>query len=355
MLNVARHLRSHGYRVAIWAADRGDPDVPGAVGDVPVRYLPCPLPSRSVKGAAHALRAMPPAALAWIRAFRADRPDVIHVHCFGPNGVYAAQLARLTGRPLLLSSHGETFGDADSSFEASALLRAALKSGLRRAGAVTACSAYTADHLAEHYGLVRERAVIVPNGVDEQEPGGEEPPWLPDRFVFAVGRLVHNKGFDLLVRAYAELSSPAVDLVIGGDGPERRRLGELAERLGVRERVHLPGRLPRPQVVTLAARSDAFVVPSRIEAFGITVLEGWRAGVPVIATSRGGPGEFVTDGVTGLVVDPEDTDALASALSQVLQDREGAGRMAAAGRREVRSFTWERVADSYESLYRAVA
>lgn len=353
MLNVARTLRDRGHRIVIWSVDQGDADVPSAVDGIPVRYLPCPLPARTAPAVARFARALPGAAARWWAAYRADRPDVLHVHCFGPNGVYASALGRLTRSPTVLSSHGETFMDAHASFESSALLRRALRTGLARATAVTTCSACTADDLVARYGLEAAQAVVVPNGVDEAEKGGPAPAWLPERYVFALGRLVQNKGFDLLLEAFAAADVPGVDLVIGGDGPERQRLQDQVERLGMAERVHLPGRLDRPDVVTISQRAAAFVVPSRIEAFGITVLEGWRAGVPVIATNRGGPAEFVTDGVTGLLVDPTDKTSLTAALERTLQDKEAAARMAAAGQRAVEAFTWDRVADAYEPLYPA--
>jgi len=351
VLNVARTLTSRGTRVVVWAVDQHDDGAPASVDGIPVHYLPCPLPTRSVRGLATFAVAGPRAAARWLAAFRTDRPGVLHVHCFGPNGVYAAWLARVTRTPLILSSHGETFGDADGAFETSALLRSSLRHALARAAAVATCSAFTAAHLVAHYGLAAGRAGVVFNGIDAAEPGGAVPAWLPRRYVLGIGRLVHNKGFDLLIEAYAALAPAGVDLVIGGDGPERDALEQLVQRLGLTGRVHLPGRLSRAEVVTVTERAEALVVPSRIEAFGITVLEGWRAGVPVIATSIGGPPEFVTDGRTGLLVDPSNTRELAGAMARVVDDRALAGQLGAAGRAESAGFTWDRVTDAYVDIY----
>lgn len=98
----------------------------------------------------------------------------------------------------------------------------------------------------------------------------------------------------------------------------------------------------------------ALVVPSQVEAFGITVLEGWRAATAVVATKVGGPPEFVRDGHTGLLVDPTEPVAIAASLRRLLVERGLRNRLAASGRREVEKFTWSGVADSYEDLYRGV-
>ena len=97
------------------------------------------------------------------------------------------------------------------------------------------------------------------------------------------------------------------------------------------------------------------VVPSRREAFGIVALEAWTSGTPLIATSLGGPKDFVTHGVDGLLVDPRDTSALASAIDQVLTDEALAQDLSEAGKQSVQQYTWDRVVDDYLAIYDAVA
>lgn len=354
VLNVARSLRDAGTDVVVWSVDRGD-DVPSEVDGIPVRYLPTPLPARSVRSAASFVLRAPGAALAWRRALRADRPRVVHVHCYGPNGVWASALARLARRPLVVTTHGETFGDADGVFETSALLRSSLRSSLRSAAAVTACSRYAADDLAR-FGAEVEDVRVVPNGIDVHEPEGAPPAGLPERYVLGIGRLVGNKGMDLLLEAFTTAALPEdVHVVVAGDGPVRGDLEAAAQELGIADRVVFTGRLDRPEVVATMSRAAALVVPSRAEAFGIAVLEGWRAGVPVVATNRGGPPEFVSDGVDGLLVDPTDVPALAAALRRAVLDEGFARRLGAAGRVRAADYGWARVADEYRDVYRGTA
>lgn len=347
--SVASELAARGHEVAVWTVDRGERLGVQVIDGIEVHYLPTPLPARSARAVAGFLRALPAAAAAWWRAYRRLRPDVIHVQCFGPNGQYALALSRLTRTPLVLSTHGETFGDDHQVFERSALLRVGMARALRSAEAVTACSQVVLDDLTSRFGFTGGR--VVPNGI-HLDPGPA--PQGPERSsaIFAVGRFEWMKGFDLLLEAFAVAELPPdMELVIGGDGSLRESLRDRAESLGLQHRVRLPGRLHPEQVASFMRSADVVVVPSRREAFGIVVLEAWQAGAPLIATSRGGPATLVNHGVTGLVVDPEDTVALAHALESLVSDRDLAGRLGAAGREAVRAYPWSRVAELYEDCY----
>jgi glycogen(starch) synthase len=169
--------------------------------------------------------------------------------------------------------------------------------------------------------------------------------------------VVAKKGFDLLVAGYAAMDPGlrTADLVIGGTGDALEGLQAQAEDSGIADRVHFVGRLSREQVAAAMAGSRAFVVPSRLEPFGIVVLEGWRAGTAVVVTDRGGPPEFVHDGEDGLLVDPFDTAAVAAVLGRVLGDDALRDSIAAAGRARVGAFAWPLVAEQYRALYRATA
>lgn len=348
---VAIQLRHSGLDVVVWTVDQGD-DVPSHVEGVRIRSLPCPLPARNLRSLATFVWRGPIAAVRWLNALRVDRPAVLNVQCFGPNGVWATAMARLTRRRLVITGHGETVGDADGAFTSSALLRRSLRWALRRADAVTACSRHAELDLVQSFGLPAGTAELIANGVDLDEPAAAPPDGLPSRYFFALGRLVENKGFDLLVRAFAAADLPTdIALVIGGTGPSEHSLRELADQLGVGERLMLPGRLDPGQVVAIAEGAEAVVVPSRVESFGIVVLEGWRAEVPVVATSHGGPADLVNDGIDGWVVDPLDTEALAMTLREVVADPVRAASIAAAGRIKAAEFSWTRVAAMYEGVY----
>ena len=131
----------------------------------------------------------------------------------------------------------------------------------------------------------------------------------------AVGRLSREKGTDVLIDAFARLTTPDARLMIGGDGPERQRLVQQATDLGVGDRVRFLGRVASAAEVYGLARVAA--VPSRTEAFGMTTVEALSAGIPVVATDCDGSREILADQY-GELVPIEDAAALAAALDRAL-------------------------------------
>jgi glycogen(starch) synthase len=240
-------------------------------------------------------------------------------------------------------------------FEHSMTLRSSLRLALRRAAVVTGCSEFTLNDAQKRFGLDMRRAHVIFNGVDDEVPSESiVPPF--DRYVLGLGRVVRKKGFDLLVDAFATLApeQPDVGLVIAGDGPEREPLRRPVVELGLGQRVHLLGRLERYEVAAVMRGAEVFVMPSRIEPFGIVALEAWRAGVPVIVTPHGGPPEFVEDGVSGLIADPFNSSELASAMRTLLGDERLCRKLAEAGSRSYQRLTWTHITRSYEALYERI-
>lgn len=347
---VARELAALGHAVEVWTVDRGEHLGVQAGDGFSIRYLPAPLPARSTWALLSYAAQAPSAWKRWVTAHRAFQPDVLHVQCFGPNGLYALGLHRRFHTPLIVSSHGETFADDHAVFEDSALLRAGLRRAIARAYTTTGCSQFVLADLSKNFGL--RGGEVVPNGVDPAGSVAGTPLW-PMPYVLAVGRLGRPKGFDLLLTAYAASSLPTkgVRLVIGGEGEERAALQHQRRELDIEAMVLLPGRLSPEEVETGMARAKAVVVPSRVEAFGIVALEAWRGGAPLIMSNRGGGPGLVRDGFDGILVDPTDTACLADALDRLLSDRALSTRLSEAGLERVRAFTWAAAAAAYDQLY----
>jgi glycogen(starch) synthase len=223
--------------------------------------------------------------------------------------------------------------------------------GLRRAAWVTACSQFTLDDAERRFKRPLRGTSVIYNGIAPEEPRDPDVA-LPRRYVAALGRAVNNKGFDLLIDAFAavSLSAPDLSLVIAGDGASLDSLRDQVRILSLEQRVHFTGALDRGGVVTLLSNAEVIVMPSRIEPFGIVVLEAWRAGCPVIASNRGGAPEYVADNIDGILVDPLDSVALSGALLRLLESPVERDRLSKAGLRAVCNFQWERIADRYEEL-----
>jgi glycosyltransferase involved in cell wall biosynthesis len=355
---LAARLHDLGHVVEVWTARSSGDRLPHEerIDDITVRRFVFDMPGMEWRS----LRRFPVAAASGVRDLRAAqrrfKPSVLHVQCFSGNGAYATVLSRLTGVPLVVSLQGETMMDDDDIYQHSVAMRFALRQGLRRASAVTGCSAFTVDDAVTRFGLDPAKSQVIFNGVDETVD--EEPVELRfRRYVFAVGRVVRKKGFDLLVDAFARVADrhPDVGLVIGGDGAERQELQARVRELGLYDRVVFPGLLTQAEVASLMRQAEVFVLPSRVEPFGIVALEAWRAGTATIVSSRGGAGEFVEDGVSGLVCDPLNADELSAAIGSLLDSPERRRALELGAKQRLPQFYWSTIADRYQDSYRRVA
>ena len=354
--HLALTLREAGDEVEVWTShlDSSERTEATSQDGIVVRRFPMPLPGVRPGSWAPVASDGRQTLVDLRAAAEAFRPDVLHVQCFGPNGVYATALSRWRRIPLVVSLQGETVMDDADIFERSHTLRAALRAGLRQASAVTGCSGFTlAD--AARFGLPEGAGEVVFNGVSLDQPVPAYPA-ADQRYVLAIGRVVEKKGFDLLIRGFARIAHryPDVELRIGGSGPALGDLAALATATGLGARVRVLGRQDRAEVAGLMAGADCVAMTSRLEPFGIVVLEAWRAGAPVLCTSFGGPPEFVDDGATGLLVDPFDTDAVAAGLGRLLGDATLRRSIGAAGAAEVQRFGWPEITERYRRIYESV-
>ena len=288
------------------------------------------------------------------RILRRHRAEVLHVHCVSFNAVYALAARRQLGLPLVVTSHGELTMDSGGIFQRQRWAQDTLRDCLHAAGYVTAPSEQTFAELAAWYGQpLRLKGEAIPNGIALDAPSSA--PWThPRPYVLAIGRHVLQKGFDVLLRAVAELgqASPSpFDLLLAGDGAEQAALRALAEDLGLADRVRFVGRVEHSQALALFAGCLFFVLPSRHEPFGLVNLEAMAAGKAVIASRVGGVPEIVVDGETGLLVPAEDVSALAGALARLAGDPGLRDRLGAAGRRRAELFAWPVVVERYLAVY----
>lgn len=201
--------------------------------------------------------------------------------------------------------------------------------------------------------LPEEKVVVIPNPVD-LPPGVAEmtpPHWLPANYIAAMGRLDRQKGFDLLLDAFQKIAPqhPDVHVVVVGEGPERAALERLAEELHLADRVTMPGRVDAPWPVLAGCRG--FVMSSRFEGYPNALLEAMALGAPVVSFDcPSGPGEMITDGVDGVLVEPENTARLAAAMDRVLQDEALRLRLSKAAQEKTKRFGVRQIVDLWERL-----
>lgn len=196
---------------------------------------------------------------------------------------------------------------------------------------------------------------IIPNGVDGAKYKNESREWTPAR-IFSVGRIVHQKGLDLGLRALAHLKDLDWHWNIAGDGPQLDALKSLTNELGLSDRVTFLGWLSREELIQWYHHSNLFLFPSRHEGMPNAVLEAMSSGLPVVATSIAGSEELVLDGVTGLLVNAEDIDSLRNGLSRLIVEEKTRMQMGQASRQRVESeYSWENVARQYSEKLQAIS
>jgi colanic acid/amylovoran biosynthesis glycosyltransferase len=163
------------------------------------------------------------------------------------------------------------------------------------------------------------------------------PPRELVRRIFCAARLSPQKGHAFLIRAMKSLLDRGheLELRLAGDGPRREQLTNLAEELGISDRVSFLGFLTEDEVIRELQDSDLFVLPSFVEGLPVSAMEAMAVGVPVIATNIAGTSELIDDGRTGLLVRPSDSEALAGAVVRMINDYGLRLRAAELGRKKV--------------------
>lgn len=347
--NMAAELVARGYEVAIavnrWPAEATARE---KLWNVDVFRFDFAFPARR-----HPLQTwrMLPSYLQFKKFVEQWKPDIIHVICPTAATFYLWLVRASFQCKILLTFQGELFMDNGNIFGRSAFARWALQKFLTVSDHITACSRYVLKDAEQRFQFPSAPTSILFNGVSLNEETGSKPRSRP--YILGVGRLVRNKGFDLLIDAFAKVAGQfgGFDLVLAGDGDCRRELEQQAKALGLSDRVVFVGRQGRKEVTDLYSGCAFFVIPSPLEPFGIVCLEAMRAAKAVIAMDAGGPPEFIRNGEEGLLVNPSDVDQLADSLRLLLSDRAFSQRLGNNGRRAVEAFSWSKITAGYIKIY----
>jgi glycogen(starch) synthase len=292
----------------------------------------------------------------------AARADVVHVHlgedlAVIPVGTAAARLHRL---PLVLTVHTSLRHTLAVNDLRSAVLKT-LGGSIERWG----------EHSAEAVLVITPRLhrLLLSDGVDENSvhviPPGVNPSLFEGPFedpfsgvgkprVLFIGRLAPQKGVGTLVEAAGLLEDPGAQILLVGDGPERKALERKSERLSVADRLHFVGFFAHERLPAVLAHADLLVLPSLYEELGTVLLEAMQAALPIVASKTGGIPDVIEDGVNGLLVPPGDPEALARAIDRVLADRKLARRLSEGVQERVKDYDWEVLAERVLRIYQDV-
>jgi len=200
-------------------------------------------------------------------------------------------------------------------------------------------------------GLARgRRGRVIPNPVMPAPIGSVDPADPP--VIVAMGRLVPQKGFDMLLDAFAKVAGrhDRWNLEIWGEGPDREALERRRDALGLAGRVTFPGRTQAPYDVL--RRGSFFVMSSRREGFPTVLGEAMACGVPAVSFDcPSGPRELIRDGIDGLLIPPDDVDALAAGMERLVGDRDLASRLASRAPEVVERFSLAAVLELWDDIF----
>ncbi len=219
---------------------------------------------------------------------------------------------------------------------------------LKRAQAVTACSAYLLGVVAQIVPDIDPKSRVIYNGFDPSRFDNVKPFRHTNTYALAYGRLVADKGFDLLLEAWAlcKGENEYYHLIIAGDGDLRKALQQQIEELGLDDRVYLLGRVTPTEVRSLLAGSKFVIVSSRRESFGIVALEALAAGRRILATEVGGLPELLSHAAEPSAYElvPPTVKGLAVGLRSMMNSQVDEFEA------NLNEFTWEQVIDRYEQV-----
>lgn len=286
-----------------------------------------------------------------VRLLRSGRVDVVHSHKFASN---------LWGSLLVPGGRLPVFLAHEHSWSYEGILRRLVDRELiaRRARAIVAVSPRDRMRMIELERIPADKVVFIPNGIPDWPSGdgararrelGIEP---TEQIVGTVCGLRPEKELETALRALGMLAPkrPMLRFVVVGDGPERARLEQLADELGVPTR--FLGHRPNDQVPDLVAAMDVVVLPSRFEGMPLAMLEWMAAGKAIVASRVGGIPSIVQDEQEALLVPPRDSVAFAQAIARLLDDPSERRRLGKAARRRQRAeFRFEHTLDLLEGLY----
>jgi len=349
VLALSRRLLARGYRVEL-AAHPGQPYIE------PFRQAGITVHELGIGGKGDILA---PCKLAGL--LRSRDIDIVHSHT-RPADLAAYIATKIIGKPLVITQHGNINLDRETLTRRHDVFAFGYNVVLRGATKVAAVCQATKQELLQQCRVSPRHIQVIYNGIEQSSPvnGRTRERVRADlginqnAVVAIITGSLKWKGHETLLSALASITAQAPNLLllVAGTGPQEPALRQQATQLGIANLVRFLGF--RQDIPDLLSASDIFVLPSRSEAFPISILEAMTAGLPVVASDIGGIPEQVEDGVTGLLVTPGDVDELTHAISRLIGNQELRRQIGEKGRDKVRQFTLERMVDGYISLYNQV-
>ncbi len=356
--NLSKHLASQGEDVVVMTFTDGSS------------------PKRELVDGVRVIRVNPyclryPDFITWVQglnmlmveaASQAPDFDIIHAHDW--LSAYAGiALKHMARKPLIATIHATEMGRRGSLHNDSERHIHEVEWWLGfEAWRIICCSRYMSREIASDLGCPPSKITIIPNGFDpsfRSDAGAEGQDPAPraangsGTFLF-VGRLVHEKGPHLIVRAAGILKERGIRFDMVGEGAMKPFLEDMVKKSGLRENVRLLGHVSEMDLHRLYSSCFACVFPSLYEPFGIVALEAMSAGVPAIVSKTGGLDEIVEDGINGVEFTPGSAESLAKAILRLIDEPALYQKIVQNGKASLERYSWPMVAEQTRAIYSSV-
>ena len=302
--------------------------------------------------------------------------DLYHGH-YVDAGIVTLDVAKVLGKPAFFTAHSlgawkrDQMGGDPEQMERQFKFKHRVAEEIRifkEVNAQTLTTQLQLEKLNELYDYYADNIVIIEPGTDIHtyhplSPGEKDVEiTLPEKYVFCISRIDSNKGHDMLLNAFDIVRKEVedVDLVIGGGSPNPKErelslkagMKKIVDECGMQDRVHIIGYVPDELMAPYYRQSRMFALPSLFEPFGMTTTEAMACGTPVVASKFGGIKTVINTGENGVLIDPTNTEEFATAIIDLLKDREKAERIGKAGAQTVKDYlSWEAIARRHLEFY----
>lgn len=285
--------------------------------------------------------------------------DIIHAHDWLV-GEAAKTLANSFKIPLITTIHATEHGrNAGIYTELQQFIHQKEDKLIKSSNQLIVCSEYMKDEVIEIFAYPKEKISVIPNGVDIDNCSFDHENHLHPilqqenrKMIFSIGRLVKEKGFDLIIEAAAKMKRNDLCFVIAGIGPLFQEYEQLIKKHSLENKVYLIGFITDQQRNQFFEKCTMAIFPSRYEPFGIVALEAMKLSKPVIVSATGGLKGINKHLETGLFMEPNNVDSLIEQIEMILNKPMMAEKMATNGKKLVDQFySWQRVADMTKRIY----
>ena len=270
------------------------------------------------------------------------RADIIHAYWVVPGGLIAMAAGLMTNRPVIATAAGSDLNIASRNKIYKILIRLTLK-GIDKLIAVSGAM----KNLSLSMGLCEQKVVVFPGpvGIDIDLYKNSNPSFMPDNFlndntrknrqILYVGNLTYPKRVDTILRAMKIVAENINDvhLIIAGDGNQRTELADLAEDLGIKDKVIFKGAVPHDKIAEYMHHAYAFVHCSENEGLPVAIMEAMASGLPVIGSQVGGIPELISDNETGYILHYDDYRSYADKIIVLLKNNTLRNQMGKKGRK----------------------